>query len=131
MEGAGRGVREREREREPCGVRERPRDREREREREELLERERLLDLFAMGAGSPVGGRLGGQAGEVEGEIERPPDSQIGNGPHPATIDQLFEGLQSSMLPALTCQLTREDRFSTIRRFSVRMGGGFRLKGDR
>lgn len=44
-----------------------------------------------MGAGSPVGGRLGGQAGEVEGEIERPPDSQIGNGPHPATIDQLFE----------------------------------------
>lgn len=27
-----------------------------------------------------------------------------------------------------TCQLTREDKFSTIRRFSVRIGGGFRLK---
>lgn len=28
-----------------------------------------------------------------------------------------------------TCQLTRDDRFFTTRRFSVRMGGGFRLGG--
>lgn len=28
----------------------------------------------------------------------------------------------------MTCQLTREDKFSTINRFSVRTGGGFRLK---
>lgn len=28
----------------------------------------------------------------------------------------------------ITCQLTREDKFSTISRFSVRTGGGFRLK---
>lgn len=28
----------------------------------------------------------------------------------------------------MTCQLTREDKFSTISRFSVRTGGGFRLK---
>ena len=28
----------------------------------------------------------------------------------------------------LTCQLTRDDKFSTMRRFSVRIGGGFRLK---
>lgn len=30
-----------------------------------------------------------------------------------------------------TCQLTREDKFSTIKRFSVRIGGGFRLTGTK
>ena len=38
--------------------------------------------------------------------------------------------MNSCVLPRLTCQLTRDDRFSTIRRFSVRIGGGFRLKGS-
>lgn len=41
-----------------------------------------------------------------------------------------YRGSEGGMLAGLTCQLTREDRFSTIRRFSVRMGGGFRLKGS-
>ena len=38
--------------------------------------------------------------------------------------------MTSCVLRRLTCQLTRDDRFSTIRRFSVRIGGGFRLKGS-
>ena len=37
--------------------------------------------------------------------------------------------VSSRVLQRLTCQLTRDDRFSTMRRFSVRIGGGFRLEG--